>query len=107
MKHLKEFYGSYATYPNMGGRKLVYRDLQGDEKVELDKMAMQKFGRVFLDCGWEEQSTLRSLWFDSKDKDSVEKDIADDSEKEKERIARQSKEKADAKNAEDKKEGSK
>lgn len=61
MKSLKEYYGYGSTYSSsLANRKSVYRDMDPKVKEDLDKMAIQKFGRTFLNCSWEEQSGLRS-----------------------------------------------
>ena len=92
MKALKEYYGTGSTYYNSSSqnRKTVYADIPSDERKKLDKMSMEKFGRKFVDCGFEEQSGIRSLYqaanHDPEEIKDVEDDIEKDGEEDKEEI---------------------
>ena len=52
MKSLKEYYGTGSMYYNANtlyNRKGVYSDMDPKQRKALDKMAMSKFGRRFVD----------------------------------------------------------
>ena len=83
MKALHEYYGTGSTYYSSSSqnRKLVYADIPDGEKKKLDKMSMEKFGRKFVDCGFEEQSGIRSLYQAANHDPEEIKDVEDDIEK--------------------------
>ena len=75
MKSLKEFcsVGGTRSHSGDGRRKAIYGDIEGKEKRALDKICMKKFGRIFVDCSWEEQSAARSAYYQAnKDPEGIE-----------------------------------
>ena len=91
MKSLKEYYGTGSMYYNANtlyNRKGVYSDMDPKQRKALDKMAMSKFGRRFVDCSWSEQSGLRSALDKkaSEEQEDVEDEITKDAAEDKERI---------------------
>jgi hypothetical protein len=102
MKSLLEYYGRGSMYYNantLSNRKAVYSDMPDEEKKKLDAMSMEKYGRKFVDCGWEEQSGIRSLYqaanHDPEEIKDVEDDIDKDAEEDKAELKKSAKQAAE------------
>lgn len=94
MKSLKEYYGGSNYYSNGSySRKKVYSDIPSAEMKRLDQLAMNKFGRKFVNCDWDEQSGLRSLYQDEisseDEREKIEDDIEKEADKQKDRIEKE------------------
>ena len=77
--NVKEYYQSDFAQGDSSSKYNVYRDIEPVERQHLDTMAMNKFGRAFVDCDYDEQGGLRSLYYqmkkDPKEIDQTEKEI--------------------------------
>ncbi len=80
----KEGYGMFVNEGGvfMGGKSYsanmdilaAYNDLSPEERKTLDDYCESKFGKQFLNCSWEEQSTARgTTWTEENDPEEIEK----------------------------------
>ena len=52
----------------------AYSDMSSEQRKELDKYCMMKFGNQFMNCSYEEQSAARSInWTNREDPEEIKK----------------------------------
>ena len=79
MKNYKDFlkegniYLGGVSYTKNADRMAAYNDLSAEDRKELDGYCKSQFGKQFLDCSYDEQSTARSAVYAGKyDPDEIE-----------------------------------
>jgi hypothetical protein len=75
------------------GQRSAYRDEKGEDMSDLDKYCMDKFGKVFFDCSYDEQDLARSVYAEEAGLDEEIDLFADDNEEETEETEDKSKDK--------------